>query len=320
MESSKDKIEAKLSQSLINGRILKKILSANHGYDTKLVDWKLVFMEKGENFTSVVVTVKVVFTKTNRPKTIFIRTFVIKLNSERESVQMKEFCKNLFIKEVSFYKKLVPLLNQELEDLELHPLRIPKLLHGNLDNDRELIIFEDLRNDGFKMVDRRKGLDFNHVCLVLEELARLHAASILLLRKNKYTNFLENFSFLDEIYWRSPADKDAYECIKMFFKSCVETGAKVVEKFPEYTETAEWVKNMAPMCYGQFMETLIVQDPFRVIGHGDCWNNNILFRQVKFFLALIYNDLQKTRVKKRFENNHQKFFFSNFIFSLPYNK
>lgn len=42
---------------------------------------------------------------------------------------------------------------------------------------RELIIMEDISVDGYKTADRTAGLDMEHVKLVLDKLAKYHAAS-----------------------------------------------------------------------------------------------------------------------------------------------
>lgn len=42
---------------------------------------------------------------------------------------------------------------------------------------REILIMRDLSVDGFRTVDRMMGLDMKHVELVVEKLAKYHAAS-----------------------------------------------------------------------------------------------------------------------------------------------
>lgn len=42
---------------------------------------------------------------------------------------------------------------------------------------QEMIIMEDISVDGYKTADRTAGLDMEHVELVLDKLAKYHAAS-----------------------------------------------------------------------------------------------------------------------------------------------
>jgi hypothetical protein len=45
---------------------------------------------------------------------------------------------------------------------------------------KTFLVLEDLSATGFKMGERRKGLDLDHCLLVMRTLARFHAASVVL--------------------------------------------------------------------------------------------------------------------------------------------
>ncbi|KAK7078256.1 hypothetical protein SK128_027802 [Halocaridina rubra] len=73
---------------------------------------------------------------------------------------------------------------------------------NNVEPQREIIIMEDLRQHGFKMYDRRKGMDNAHTVLVMEELARLHAASLLLHAAEGYQTVYNHHDFLTKDWLR----------------------------------------------------------------------------------------------------------------------
>lgn len=49
----------------------------------------------------------------------------------------------------------------------------------------KLMVFNDMKELGYKMIDRKKGLDFDHCKLLLQKLADFHATSMVFLRENK---------------------------------------------------------------------------------------------------------------------------------------
>lgn len=95
-----------------------------------------------------------------------------------ESKKHREAFKSelLFRNEVAFYKYVWPVLDR----LQSNDRRVfggvPKIYAARAD----LIAMEDLRERGFKMADRRKGLEVENLKLVLKALAGFHALSLTL--------------------------------------------------------------------------------------------------------------------------------------------
>lgn len=63
-------------------------------------------------------------------------------------------------------------------------INFPKCFYASLEKGKEIIFLEDLRNSGYKMLDHNRDLNKAYANLVMRELTRLHAASLLL--QNKY--------------------------------------------------------------------------------------------------------------------------------------
>lgn len=57
----------------------------------------------------------------------------------------------------------------------------------------KLIVFEDLKERGFRMADRNEGLDMDHCALVMKKLGKLHASSYALAQND--IKSMENFGF-----------------------------------------------------------------------------------------------------------------------------
>ncbi len=93
---------------------------------------------------------------------------------------------------------------------------------------KEVLILEDLRKRHFKLFDRRRGMDVPHATLVLKELGRLHAAS-LLLEKKMGCFVSDKWPVLVEKWLR----EDNHEVTKMFqgmIEAQMEASAMIIEK------------------------------------------------------------------------------------------
>lgn len=99
-------------------------------------------------------------------------------------------------KNLRFYKEIAPKLNSLLIAAGMAPLRMPSFYFGNLEEEKETILLEDLRPRGFKLVESRKVLDAEHTTLVLQELGRFHAASVLLQAETPEDDLADIHSFL----------------------------------------------------------------------------------------------------------------------------
>jgi len=65
------------------------------------------------------------------------------------------------------------------------------------------IVLQDLCAEGFKMAERRKGLDFSHCLLVMRTLAMFHAASVALHYRDP-----ESMSLYDVNCFSEPATRE----------------------------------------------------------------------------------------------------------------
>ena len=87
-----------------------------------------------------------------------------------------KFSSNFVIKVLGPLKKS---FDKILDKIGQPPLKAPNCLSSCVEFDKECLVEEDLRTDGFVMFDKTKGMDLKHAKLVMEELGRLHATSLL---------------------------------------------------------------------------------------------------------------------------------------------
>lgn len=169
-------------------------------------------------------------------------------------------------KEMAFYDEVAHEILRLLNKIGHNEFVIPKAVAVN--RDLEVIILEDLKPEGFEMVDRFEGLDEPHMKLSLEKLAKFHAASLMILQKNP-----KAFDYFDSGMFSRTVDafNDGVLCT---FELLVEE----VATWPGYESYANKMERMkesfienATRCFDVEHGELIV------LNHGDLWTNNVMY-------------------------------------------
>lgn len=259
----------KACHSLITEEAVKEALKAHKGGEARLTSWQIKdFTSKGDNYASVVSSVEVEFNLNGNDERI---SYIVKINPCHGMQNFEEMTHTIFLKEAEFYIKVLPQLNEVLQEHNLSPLAMPECHYGTLEKKKELIFLEDLRPRGFKMFDRRKGLDVAHASLVLRELAKLHAASLLLQKKDPEY-------FKDTLLHKGWINmtEDGLGILKMF-EGVVDTGILMLKKVGGYESCITWAESTKSKLQ-EIFEKQLEPCKYQVICHGDAWNNNLLFK------------------------------------------
>ncbi|KAK3893063.1 hypothetical protein Pcinc_003109 [Petrolisthes cinctipes] len=259
---------------LIKKDYVEVALKTDKGDDAELLTYEIVdFTKKGDNYACFVTSVKARYRQEGRDNIV---TYIVKCNPCINSDLIKHFSEFLFNKEAKFYKELLPVLNKQLLNTGQDKLRLATYLYSTLTESEEIIILKDLRPEGFKMFDRMKGLDTAHCSLVLKELGRLHAASVML--QNELSEPIhEKYEFLQQDFNTFKSDVQNSQMQSMF-EGYFSNGADMADKIGGYDLVASWLRKNKPRVTELFTESLDKRPPFQTVCHGDCWNNNLLFK------------------------------------------
>ncbi|KAK8729511.1 hypothetical protein OTU49_008514 [Cherax quadricarinatus] len=253
--------------------LVREALQYDQGQDARLLSWSShYFTNKGDNYVAVINSVSVKFSKDGCEQEV---SYVVKMKQLQNKTMKNDFDDMVFQKEGKFYTDLMPLINHELTAIGQDPLRVPRCLHDDWDEKKDQLFLEDLRHRGFKLHDRKQALSVPHAALVLRELARLHAVSFLVLSKISKEQLASKFKFLTwAMYNYSEQTKKAFH---MLISGSLQTASELAEAAGR-EDMSEWFRTLA----SQGTEVLINQtgeaSVFDVISHGDCWINNLLFR------------------------------------------
>ena len=273
-EKTTDKIEN--PRDYIRYEDVKTALEVEKGDKAKLKSFSIKdFTSAGDNHMGCVTSVIVDYFSEEKVKKT---SYIVKLNPCK-SANFDAMTKVTFEKEIGFYKTVLPLLNAELERANEERLRLPKFFHYIEKDGEEVIYLEDLRNLGYKMLNRKQGMDKDHSELVLVELGRLHAASSLLMSRGKFqgANIIEKFPVLDEAFTAiDEADNDM--SLEKLLSGLMDSGAKIAARSEGYERVEAFLSDKKSSSREIFYEQLRVAENFKIICHGDCWSNNFLFR------------------------------------------
>lgn len=209
----------------------------------------------------------------------------------------------LFQNEVAFYTHVWPALNKLQTNGRKVFNGVAKIYAAQID----FIAMEDLRERGFKMADRRKGLQLEHLKRTLKALAGFHALS-LTLRETRPEEFArltdpsegkgiqealfrtENENWYRQYY--QVAAKNAIRMVSDGLPSHMESKRiEIMKKLRAFLNDDVFFRTMS--------ELVAMQGPLTVFCHGDCWTNNILFKDdlTKSNEEVVYLiDFQLTRV------------------------
>ncbi|KAF5288628.1 hypothetical protein FQR65_LT11999 [Abscondita terminalis] len=221
----------------------------------------------GDNLLGNVVRVKV-FTDDLELHLIF------KSALQEEGIRQRFNIPKLYERESYIYSKVFKIFEEFQHEKGFDIFKsYPKYYTHSLNLQNEYVIVEDMNAKNYKLHDRFKSMDYNHVMLVLQEYARLHALSFAL-RNQKPVLFEEITKKSDEFFLCS---------------FTTETLAKINNKL-KYVEDA-FDMNSQKNAYNKFLILkrnfpYIAQNvmqskefgKYGVIRHGDSWNNNFLFQ------------------------------------------
>ena len=260
------------SNSIINSEVISKALQKDKNGEAKLISWNVRnFTEKGDNYVCRVCCVTVFYEIKNES---FQTSYCVKLNPCLDVISMKTMFYEVFNKEGRFYFDLVPRLNNILKSAGLECIKVPRTLILEMEQDKECMFMEDLRQCGFKMHNRTKGLDVLHTALSLHELARLHASSMILHLQEPDRNLLEKYPYLENLLETSPGMRHLFDMFLGFTYGLTD----VAEQLQGYEEVSTWIKKILPELYERWCRDITHNPKFVTVCHGDSWCNNMLFR------------------------------------------
>lgn len=222
------------------------------------------------------VTISGVKCQQNRTSEAEKLQLLCKVPSSSETRQ-KNFQLPLFFgRELHVYLELFPELIRFQQEKGLSDadsfLSFPKMYACEIDpeNNNFVLVMEDLRPKRYEMWPGENVIPLEHALLVLRELGKLHGISFALKDQRP-----EQFAKYQQL-----TDNTFSLCVRGKFKSFTNGAIERAIKVLNNSEHRKLMENFRKT-YATTIEEILVGESskeFGVIGHGDCWNNNLLFQ------------------------------------------
>ncbi|XP_076040488.1 uncharacterized protein LOC143024915 isoform X2 [Oratosquilla oratoria] len=256
--------------SALTREALTSALCAHHGPKAELVAWwESPLCKKGDNFVSELLSVCVEY---KLQGVQLYENYVAKTAPTTSSTEFIDFTHTCLYREGLAYRDLVPELRAVLKACGGGHLAIPFCYHINIDKGSEILILENLHSQGFCLRKASEGLDVAHASLVMQELGRFHAAAALLQQRQPEVCLKSKYPFLEETWMQ---DTNFMAVIKGSIDGMISMIKERELKAEMVTWLQDFVNNPVTFLMGHLTTAV---PPLALLNHGDCWNNNLLFR------------------------------------------
>ena len=185
---------------------------------------------------------------------------------------------DLFEREVFVYNEVFPEFVKFQQEKKIKESEgffdFPKCYFAefNVEEDDSIIIMEDLRENGYKMLNKHVPINYKHTKLLIEALGKLHAVSFAM--KNQKPEIFAKFKLMKDFVF----EKLGAANLTTLMTGSIEKAAETInESDLESRNKVLKLKNE----YEKITQELINPDlaePYAVVGQGDCWTNNLMYQ------------------------------------------
>nr|XP_045597164.1 uncharacterized protein LOC123757507 isoform X2 [Procambarus clarkii] len=173
------------------------------------------------------------------------------------------------LREYLVYAEIIKELNefQSAKAPEEPCIPIPELIYGKCTKKENILLMENIKITGYETYNKHKGLDFDHLKIVIEEIARIHV--------------------LSHAYYQSSSFQEKYTCFPTTSEHLIKTKpviSAVLEVAIAFLESqndkdvTERVKACKQSLIEKYTCALPEEDTIKCLIHGDLWINNIMYK------------------------------------------
>ncbi|XP_049284915.1 uncharacterized protein LOC125764588 [Anopheles funestus] len=220
----------------------------------------------GQNFMSAILRATVHYTlASSEPGRTETVSLIVKTKLTNPELAEETDQLNVFGIEKTVYGPVLKAVRELLTSFGDCTQFAPRFIY----EDEHALVLEDLAVKGYRQPDRRARLDLPHMRLIVQKLAKFHAATAVLGRKNRdLFSVLESSSFATE---GNP--------IHLFYANAIQHCIDQTVRVPELSQYSDFLRS--------FLEHAIEREAksyeydrtgFNVLNHGDMWLNNLLWK------------------------------------------
>ncbi|XP_039429594.1 uncharacterized protein LOC120413009 [Culex pipiens pallens] len=222
---------------------------------------------KGENYSSDILRVKVNYvTGSSNHRT---QSYIVKssLASEGMAEMLEEY--DVFHREIGVYKNVMPKVEQLLASIGYTKKLAPQA-HAIVSTNPKHFVFEDLSLQGYRSADRKQGLSYHQLEMVLEKVAKFHAATAFLFEQDEEIMKDHNYRNInEEVPHFYPLFQNSMVACAEQARKWPTTAKAIADKLFKLEQT---VIPKGCQVYTRDNTT------FNVLNHGDLWVNNVMYK------------------------------------------
>lgn len=223
--------------------------------------------EKGVGYASEIVFFKVIVDKTKELHLV-LKCCRKELNDE-STVQVA------FEREIFIFNTWIPILKQFEKEKGLDVLNafIPHCYYSCMESTNSgVLIFEDLRSTGYKLYPSTEPMNLNHLMMTFSNYGKWHGLNMAYRDQHteKFNKVCENVDVL--ILYFMPG------VMENVIKQSEINMWKVLENAQKVQMIAKLKKMVPNGLWFEFKRVLSLKEENSIILHGDCWNNNHMFK------------------------------------------
>ncbi|XP_050079390.1 uncharacterized protein LOC126567203 [Anopheles maculipalpis] len=220
----------------------------------------------GQNFMSAIVRATVHYTLPStdptRPETV---SLIVKTKLANAELAEGADQLNVFGIEKTVYGPVLKAVRELLTSFGDCTQFAPRFIY----EDEHALVLEDLAVKGYRQPDRRERLDQHHMRLIVQKLAKFHAATAVLGRKNR-----DLFSGLASTNFASEGNP-----IHLFYANAIQHCIDQTVRVPELSQYTEFLRSFLEQAIEREARSYECDESgFNVLNHGDMWLNNLLWK------------------------------------------
>lgn len=259
-----------------------KVVSSEQGFVTYKINIESG-SKLGDGYMSVIVRATIIGTKATEAGVEVkdaTHEFTVLCKMQVLSKARRQFTNSngAFMREIVLYNGYLP----ELERLQLEYgisakegfFNYPKCYYAQYDEETDdaVIVMKDMRDEGYKLANKYKPLDVGICELVVQGLGKLHALSFAL--EKKRPDLFVQFQKLEDILGKIMTQPQTKEMWDSVFPTAFNS---LQGEHPHIKAKLEKIRDNLNDEF-KFLVDDKNSGRYSVIGHGDSWTNNFLFK------------------------------------------
>jgi Ecdysteroid kinase-like family len=236
----------------------------------------------GDGFMGLLLRVTVVGARKVGDESVGTSKFAVVVKMPPDSPNIREQFRAIpiFEREALFYTKYCPMMEQfqhdrGITDPEEGFFAVPKCYKviADAESGNYAMILEDLKASDFRLFNKYETIDLAHVSVFVKRLARYHALSFAM--RDQQPEMFEDIRSLKDVMMDESMNNAAqFEGMMLMAANKAITSFGPLEEFK--IEKLEKLKTENFKIF-EFCAMPANFEPYGVLMHGDCWNNNMMY-------------------------------------------